>query len=786
MLALTPTAMALVGALLAIWLVGAAFAVARGLRMQREGAQARGLADRLESLLHSAPAIAAMIRADGRIEAPDRLGSWLGRERPPAFLSELGTEGGGLREEDAQALVKDIAAAQRAGKSFSRPVRAIGSSRALVVRGAPAGPSLGAPGSVILWFFDATESQSEITALVDEREQLRGALESLSGLIEAAPLPMWHRGPDYRLRLVNSAYVTAVDAENAGQVISEGIELVEMLDGESPAAAAARALETDTALQRLVPATIDGERRVMRVVDVPLGTAGVAGFAIDMHELEQARAEHRRLAEAQRDLLDRLSAGVAQFDADRILRFWNQPLMGLFALQPEHLAEEPAFERVLDRMREAGRIPEHRDFPAWRAERRDWFLSPETREENWLLADGTHLRVFAQPLPDGGLLMIFEDRTEQVQLSSARDTLLRVRTATFDNLFEALGVFASDGRLHLWNRRFREIWSVDEDILAAHPRIDELMRKVASRLAKPQQASLVRELVRAATVERKQRGGRVAFADGRIFDFAAIPLPDGNALFTMLDVTDSRRMEQMLRDRNEALEDADKVKTAFLANVSYELRTPLTSIAGFAEMMQAGFAGELPDQAKDYVDAIVQSTDRLGVLIDNVLDLTQGEAGTLPLDMKSFDLAEVARHCAERIVQEAAAKKLDLVVDVRPSLGSVVGDERRIAQALDRLFDYAIRNLPAGGRILLHGDGEARSARIVVSDNGPGMDEKAQARVFDRFNRLDERSGETLDLDLPLARQLVEAHGGTLNLISQVGQGTVVTMTLPRDGAGHG
>jgi signal transduction histidine kinase len=530
-----------------------------------------------------------------------------------------------------------------------------------------------------------------------------------------------------------------------------------------------------------VPATIDGERRMMRVVDVPLGAAGVAGFAMDQHELEQARVEHRRLEAAQRDLLDRLSAGVAQFGADRALRFWNQPFISLFALEPAHLSDSPLFERVLDRMREAGRLPEHRDFPAWRGERRDWFQAPQAQEENWLLADGTHLRVYAQPLPDGGLLLIFEDRTEQVQLSSARDTLLRVRTATFDNLFEAIGVFASDGRLHLWNSRFRTIWGVAEEVLSAHPRIDELMQAVQSRLSKPQQANLVRELVRAATVERKQRGGHVGFADGRIFEFAAIPLPDGNALFTMLDVTDSRRVEQVLRDRNEALEQADKVKTAFVTNMSYELRTPLTSISGFAEMMSAGYAGEISDTAKDYVAGIMQSTQRLSMLIDNVLDLTQGEAGTLPLDRAQIDLAALARESIARVEGDASARNIDLAVELQATLGTVLGDSRRIGQALDHLLENAVRYCGEGARVLLHGDGDEDSARLIVSDNGPGIDAKQQAAIFDPAARAQQtRQAGKGSIGLPLAKQLAEAHGGTLQLVSEPGQGTMAVIELPR------
>ncbi|MFD1105274.1 PAS domain-containing sensor histidine kinase [Sphingobium olei] len=781
MTALSPFAAVILGVVLALWLGGAVWALASGQRMRREGTQAQGKFDRLAVLLASAPAAPVIIHPDGRLEAADRLAKWLGKTRVPAFVSELVAEDGGLEPDDAAALSREIAAVQRAGRSFALAVRGTGSTRLLLVRGAPAPPGLAESGGVVLWIFDATDSQSEIQSLKEQVEQLRDALEALAGLLEAAPFPMWHRTPDLRLSLVNSAYVRAVDAENAAEVIANGIELVEVAGGVSPQAAAAEAVAQDAPMDRMVPATIDGERRTMRVVDVPLGPAGIAGYAVDQHELEQARVEHRRLEAAQRDLLDRLSAGVARFGADRTLRFWNQPFISLFGLRQEALADAPLFERVLDQMRDARRLPEHRDFPAWRGERRNWFLSPEPQEENWLLQDGTHLRVYAQPLPDGGLLLIFEDRTEQVQLSSARDTLLRVRTATFDNLFESIGVFSADGRLQMWNSRFRAVWGAPEDLLATHPRIDDLMRAVQAQLAKPQQSNLVRELVRAATVERKQRTGRVGFADGRIFEFAAMPLPDGNALFTMLDVTDSRRVEQILRDRNEALEQADKVKTAFVTNMSYELRTPLTTISGFAEMMSAGYAGELSEPAKGYVDGILQSTARLSMLIDNVLDLTQSEVSGLPIERAPVDLAAVARDSLERAREQASAKGIEMAVTLQDDLGRVKGDARRIGQAIDHLLENALRYCGRGARILVHGDGTEEKARLIVSDNGPGMTPAQQKAAFDPVERADQaRSGGRAGIGLPLARQLAEAHGGTLTLLSEPGQGTMVTIELPR------
>ena len=175
-------------------------------------------------------------------------------------------------------------------------------------------------------------------------------------------------------------------------------------------------------------------------------------------------------------MLDQLSIGVAQFDADRTLAFANQPFQRIFALPASLQLDPPIFDRFLDMARDEGRLPEVRDFPAWRRELGGWFSAGEPRRKTWTLSDGTHLRIVAQPMPDGGLVLIAEDRTEQLALSATRDTLLRTRTATFDSLFESLAVFAPDGRMQLWNRRFPQIWGLPDEFLDEHPRIEARAR----------------------------------------------------------------------------------------------------------------------------------------------------------------------------------------------------------------------------------------------------------------------------------------------------------------------
>ena len=779
---LPPWDAATIGVVLAL-LIGAAGAVLYlGLKQLGERRRLTGAEARLEALLAEGPAEPLVVAADGALTIGPRLAQWLGLDAVPGFVEDLLGADGAFEHGDAEPLRKDLAGAQRAGRGFRRPVRARGAARALLAVGMPAGRRIAAPGAAVVWFFDASESQGEIARLSAERDQLANAFDALAAMLEAAPLPMWYRDAELRLSMVNIAYVRAVEAGDAADVVARQLELIEGQGTGGPLAGAARARETGEIVTQIVPATIGGARRSLSIHDVPLPNGGVAGYAVDVDELEQAHSQNRRFVEAQRAMLDRLSAGVAQFGPDRALAFCNVPFRRIFAMRPEWLADRPEFDRVLERMREAGRLPEVRDFPGWKADRRQWFTAAaEAQEENWHLPGGTHLRVVAQPLPDGGLLLIFEDRTEEVQLASARDTLLRVRAATFENLFEAVGVFAADGRLQIWNNKFRTLWGLEEPFLAGHPRVDALAREAAARLANPQRADLIGELVRSATQERQQRQGRVAFADGRHFEFAAVPLPDGNALFAMLDISDSRRMERALRDRNEALEEADRVKTAFVANISYELRTPLTSITGFAEMLEGGYAGALTVDAAGYVEAILESSARLRQLIDDVLDLT-GEGGGQPLDRRPFEMAEACREAAATVAGRAIAKGIDLAVDLLPSAGRMQGDRRRIVETVEHLLDHAVMTTPSGGRVLLHADGNVPTARIVVSDDGPGMDEAAAGRAFERFAGMSRagEGGRALGLGLPLAKRFVEAHGGTIQLVSEPGEGTLVTVELPR------
>lgn len=768
--------MVLIGVVLGGWTLAALAAIYVASRANGQARDMRSGLKRMQRMLDESPALPMLVRSDGRIEASPRLAGWFGRETMPTYLSELGEGESGLTRQQVEKLQESVRRTQKTAAPFRMMITPKGSSRSLSLRGHLADPQVSPGGAALVWVFDFSDSESELARLRAEAKRAQGDFSALVGLLEAAPMPMWFRTQQGDIRLVNSAYVTAVGATDADEVVAEQIELIEPVNGLGAAQVAREAGQQRLPIERMVTSTIDGQRRALRVSDLPLGEEGIAGYAIDVEDMEELARSFKAFRIAQRNMLDKLSAGVAQFNANRQLIFANRPFQRSFGITFEQMREQPSFNRWLDIARDQNSLPQVRDFPAWRDERKEWFTSNDTNEESWALPDGTHLRILAQPSPDGGLLLLAEDRTEQLQLSASQDTLLRTRTATFDSLFESIAVFRPDGRLQLWNRRFAADWGMDEEFLDQHPRIDDLLEHIQKRLRDGDNAGQIGDVVRAATLDRAQGVGRVYLDDGRILEFAGVPLPDGNGLLTVLDITDAQKAEEALRARNAALVEADAMKTRFLANMSYEFRTPLTSMRGFAELLETGLGGELSEDGMGYLRAILDSVEQ----VENVLDLSQSEAGMLPLVKEAIELEPFLEAIIESRREKIDAQdiKLEFRNGERPA--NIRGDERRLARAFGHILDNAINALPEGGRILVKLLGRKDGVRIVISDDGGGMDARKLARALDGL--MVSADGKTVErrvnYGLPLANRIVEAHGGRLEVMSEEGQGTAAIFDL--------
>ncbi len=296
--------------------------------------------------------------------------------------------------------------------------------------------------------------------------------------------------------------------------------------------------------------------------------------------------------DAHADTLDKLATAVAIFGRDQKLTFYNRAFARMWDLPEQWLDTHPGDGDILDRLREARRLPEQRDYQMWKRQRLALYENPGdgASEDVWHIPSGKTLRVVAQPHPFGGLTFLYEDVTEKIALESSYNTLSKVQAATINSLQEGVAVFGPDGRLKLHNAAFLRIWELEPKDMAGEPHVRAIAAASAEKFGdEAMWERLIQAVSSGAPGPRDM--GEIERNDRTVLALSLSPLPDGATLVTFTDVTDRSRIESALRERSEALEAADHLKSEFIKHVSYELRTPLNTIMGFAELLASGTPG---------------------------------------------------------------------------------------------------------------------------------------------------------------------------------------------------
>jgi signal transduction histidine kinase len=397
----------------------------------------------------------------------------------------------------------------------------------------------------------------------------------------------------------------------------------------------------------------------------------------------------------------------------------------------------------------------------------------------WHLPDGRTVRVVTTPNPDGGVTYLFHDVTERLDLDRRFEEMIRVQGETLDNLAEGVAVFASDGRLRLHNSAFARMWRLAPQALAERPHIETITALCRQLHGDGTTWQKLREFVTAID-SREPIEARLERRDGTVVDCTTVPLPNGATLVTFHDVTDSVNVERALRERNEALEDADKIKIDFVHHVSYELRSPLTNIIGFVHLLGDPSTGPLAPKQREYLDYITVSTDTLLALINNILDLATIDAGRMQLNLGAVDIRAAMAAAAAGVQDRLVGPGLTLDISAPKDIGAFTADERRLRQILFNLLANAVSFSPGGATITLRAERRSDAVIFAVTDQGPGIPSEVLDKVFDWFESHPLGSQHRgPGLGLSLVRSFVELHGGTVSITSVVGEGTTVTCTFP-------
>jgi two-component system phosphate regulon sensor histidine kinase PhoR len=353
------------------------------------------------------------------------------------------------------------------------------------------------------------------------------------------------------------------------------------------------------------------------------------------------------------------------------------------------------------------------------------------------------------------LAWAFRAMNEDLQRRLADLRREREETSTLIESMEE-GVIAADarGRIVLCNGAMRRFLGLGAD--DPIPNLAELFYQHEPRA------------VVEAVVEGREIPGREVELDGRNMLMTARPLPDGGAVLGMLDITDLRRLQLIRRD--------------FVANVSHELKTPLTSIVGYTETLLV--EDQDAEMRRSFLQVVHDNAYRMQRLVDDLLDLARLESGAWTPNLEPVDLAAVGHEVWTHFAARDEAADIRFEVDV-PGNAPVTADREALRHILTNLFDNARRHTPSGGQVTLRARRREDVVLVEVADTGSGIPAEHRQRVFERFYRVDpgrSRQEGGTGLGLSIVKHFVEAHGGAIEIESGLGRGTTVRIRLPVTG----
>lgn len=695
-----------------------------------------------------------------------------------------------LAPSDASVLEGMMLRLEQDGKAFTMQGARADGSKTLKLSGSRGQDLSGADSFTILWAEDISNAQKAQQNTQAERDYIQGEMKRLENTLDTLPIPVWIRREDGSLDWCNKAYGRLVGASPAEAIVQQKEFSGAGQDSYNERDITRRVLDEGRSQSAQATIIAGGKRQRMHISHLPLpGSTQTIGMALDISREDELEKDLARNMSAYKALLENLNSAIALFGADQSLEFYNSAYAQLWGLEESWLNRKPKLGDILEKLRENRRLPEQADFRAYKQEWLDMFTRLIDPHEDMLyLPDDSALRLLTVPHPMGGLMMTFEDVTSRLNLESSYNTLIAVQRETLDNLAEGVAVYGSDGRLKLSNPAFASMWNLTPEEMEDNPHISKLTQKMLQQI--PHGSCTQEELI-AHGLERRIQEGRIEKNGGLLYEFASVPLPDGGVLVSYFDITDSVQVEQALREKNAALEAAEQLKTDFLANVSYQLRTPLSSIMGFAEILDNQYFGELSEKQKEYTSGIQEAGERLVGLIDDILDLAGFEAGYMELSKEEIPVKDML-HSLHTLTQDWAGKHgLTTQLDCPTNIGKVQADPKRLKQALLNLIRNAIHHSPLGGKVTIsaHKRSKDKCLEISVSDNGPGIAKADQVRIFEPFVRghdqAQQEDGPTprksrgAGLGLSIVHNIMQLHGGEVRVDSAPGKGTIFTVSLP-------
>lgn len=633
-----------------------------------------------------------------------------------------------------------------------------------------------------LWCSNVTVYSEKISALKNIVKNIESEKEKLEEILDTIPLPVWMRNNDLKIIYCNKSYADSL-GYSKDKIIKNNIPIIPgnlFGQGHSLAENAKKSHHMQSVSHYAV---LGGIRKKISIKEGPIRSDHFIGFALDLTSEDEIASNLDKVVTAYSDVLELLSTSIAIYGENTRLTFFNSSYQKLFKLEESWLHSKPTYGEVLDECRNNRQLPEHADFQAFKKNQINMFTSvTEPIQELMHLPNGKTLRCVIAPYPLGGLLLMYEDVTDSLTLKRENNTLLAVQKETIDHLYEGIAVYGSNNRSKLMNNSFKKLWNMEElsEESSKGIHLNEILDRIKEFLDYGEDWEKFKENTISNLTDRVPKAGKLNKNDGSIILFSYVPLPDGAHMHSYIDITDTCMLEKAVLEKNQALKTAQKLRFEFVSGISTELKEPINILIGFSELLIHQYFGVLNDKQLEYCQCILDASHQLYQLINNLLEMVSVDIDSGNLEISNFYLEEMINEVVEAVKKRAEEKKVEIIRNYSAYETSFTGDKKRLKQAVFNILINAIQYTPPNGHVDIKIVNNTKSVKIIIKDEGIGVT-SSEKKVFKRLSRVNFMRSEAKSISMPLVRALIELHKGSVNISSDIGEGTSVICTLPLD-----
>ncbi|MEM6971510.1 MAG: PAS-domain containing protein [Pseudomonadota bacterium] len=628
-------------------------------------------------------------------------------------------------------------------------------------------------GELVITMHDASlmltelrKSQRRISAREQALEEGMSERQVMSALLGSGAAIAWQRNGEGAIQW------------SAGTVASR---LGQVLATQTTALIGARTAEQvpdDTGIIRsrleILP-TGEVEPLPLQIMEIPTGDGDIVGLATDATVAAQAERTLGRFVQTMTETFAHLTAGLAIFDRNQKLVLFNPAFAQLLQLDPAWLANRPSLRDIIDALRANQRIPETGDYHGWRKRLLSLFDNTERADldEIWHLADGTNIKVLARPHPHRSLAFVFDDISDRIRLEQRYRQSIDLQEATLNRLQEGLAVFGADGRLRILNASFTQIFGIDTALLQPGMHVREIVRLIGDMTV---ETDLWDKVTTAVTADetRSPWAERLTLGSSRILRLRLAPLPGGDTMLVIADITDSERFAVALSERNSALESAEEMRTAVLDQISHRLRTPLNTIFGFGQLLNDPRFGSLTERQREYAAGILEASGQLLDTIDEVTDLASLQPGEAAETMREPTLDETVELARTLIEKRAGEAGVTLRTELAGGDVRVACDTGTLRQIAFNMAAGAVQRAAVGSTVRIvttppSGDGVTIS---VIEQLRDGVELTLDAEQSRSLPPAAAQQGRDTAASLEVTARMVEAQGGRFSYDPSTPSGT--------------